>query len=177
MQALPSNCPWVLCCLGKKFISMINQGCFISISVADEFIGTVVLGFSTLPTLPIQWMQLYYFSINCLLEVLAYRLISLNDITLKNNYLFRSKRTSQQISIFSLLCREENLILPTRCDIALIIFVDIGEELVHIFIFTLLLVMLWAEGQKWVEIEMLHICFKEIYRKGQVLQLFQPNTL
>ena len=46
----------LVCCLEKKFISMLNWGCFISISVADEFIGTVALGFSTLeniPTLPI----------------------------------------------------------------------------------------------------------------------------
>jgi hypothetical protein len=40
-------------CPGKKFIGMPNWGCFVGVSIADELIGSVVFGFSTLADVPI----------------------------------------------------------------------------------------------------------------------------
>jgi hypothetical protein len=47
-----SSPPGLVFCPGKKFIGMPNWGCFIGVSVADELIGSVVFGFSTLADVP-----------------------------------------------------------------------------------------------------------------------------
>ena len=44
--------PGLACCPGKKFIGMPNWGCFIGVSVADELIGSVIVGLSILADVP-----------------------------------------------------------------------------------------------------------------------------